>query len=84
MRFVPLSLSVLALGGCAMAYAPASAVVLADGTWRIEGPRIAYESDLPNRKKAAQICPDGYTILKKHLDRDGLGANTLIWIVDCN
>lgn len=84
MRFSVPILSALALGGCALAYPSASAVELADGTWRIEGPKIAYESDLPNRRRAARICPDGYTILKRRLDRDGLGVSTMIWIVDCN
>jgi len=84
MRLATLILPILLLAGCAEGYSTAEAIQLADGTWRIEGPKIAYESDVPNEKKAVQICPDGYNVLKRHREHDGLGVNVTIWIVDCD
>jgi hypothetical protein len=83
MRLLAVLFCILSLAGCALKNPSASAAMLDDGTYKIEGPKIAYESDLPNQRKAAQVCPDGYDVLKRHVDRDGLGVNITTWIVDC-
>jgi hypothetical protein len=76
-------LAAMALAGCATYRGGASVMQLADGSYRLEGPKALTYTEVPNKVSAARICPDGYSVLDKHVDRDG-ESYTVIWIVDCD
>ena len=54
-----LLLAILALAACTQA----TASRLDNRTFRIEGPGLPSGSDAPNRKLAAQLCPEGYRVV---------------------
>jgi hypothetical protein len=47
------------LAGCSQS----SASRIDDRTFRIEGPQVPGGSDVPNRRLADQLCPQGYRVL---------------------
>jgi hypothetical protein len=69
MRRVALLAILLALAACTKATVnPIDA-----RTFRIEGPIIAGGSDVPNRRAATMVCPNGYRVIKRDETRNPFG-----------
>ena len=92
MRYLLLLSLAVGLVGCG-GPTQADAVRIGDRTFRIESPPIPGGATGPNRRLAAQLCPDGYRVLNSDAYR-GYGARntvndpddnqtTTTWVVKC-
>ena len=88
MRPVVLILFSLVLAACT----EASASRVDERTFRIEGPAMGIDSDAPNQRLAARVCPKGFRILdtashKGGPDRAsyqaGDAGSTTVWTIRC-
>jgi hypothetical protein len=64
MRF-PLILAILALAACSQA----TVSRIDSRTFAIQGPGVPGGSDVPNRRLASRVCPNGYRVLTKDVRR---------------
>jgi len=85
-RIVPLIVVVLSAAGCTTT----TVSKLDYRTYQVQDSGVPGGSDAPNRRTAAQLCPNGYRVLDQHVrynTRDGYSEDTgqvfTKWTIRC-
>jgi len=85
MRPLVLLSALLLLAACT----EATASRVGERTFKIEGPAMSIDSEAPNRRLAARLCPKGYRVVDSERHKGGPDRATdeqnamTIWTIRC-